>query len=70
MAKKQKVSLQRSEDFRTADLELTEAMDALEETNARVANLLEECIPAQEPEDESGAPPADAAPTDSPPQPG
>ncbi len=48
MAKKGKISLQRSEDFHAMDAQLTAAMEVLDETNARINSLLEDCRPAGE----------------------
>ena len=51
MPKKQHLKLQRSEDFRAVDAELTGAMQALDETNARIDELLEELAPGEDPDE-------------------
>ena len=41
MAKKEKVTIKRSDDFESVDEDLAEAMKALDESNARISDLLE-----------------------------
>ncbi len=64
MAKKEKISLNRSTDFHEVDTELSEAMQALEQTNARIDNLLGEFTPSENAgtDDTSPAESVDTAP--------
>ena len=62
MAKKERINVQRSDDFRVVDEDLSSAMSALDETNTRIAELLEEYRPSEDPgaeaaPEEAGAPP-------------
>lgn len=45
MAKKEKIQLQRSEDFCDVDAALNDAMQTLDETNARINELLDQYRP-------------------------
>jgi hypothetical protein len=49
MAKKEKIELQRSEDFASLETELSAAMQDLDNANERITALLEEYQPAIEP---------------------
>lgn len=55
MAKKEKIQLQRSEDFCDVDAALNEAMQTLDETNARISELLDQYRPQPEPAQDAEA---------------
>ena len=49
MAKKEKISLQHSDDLEAVDAELSAAMEALDNTNERVIEILQAYAPPPEP---------------------
>jgi len=60
MARKERINVRRSHDFRLIDEDLSSAMSALEETNTRVAGLLDEYQPSEDPGSEAAPEGAEA----------
>lgn len=68
MPKKEKLNLQRTDDFYEVDNELTEAMDVLDSANARISSLLDEYHPAEDEEEAAPEQPEGEPQQESPPE--